>query len=105
MYTPYKKISKPHDRTIVVGDIHGCHSELIALLEEVRFSEQDIVVAVGDIVDRGPKTWDVVKFFHQTHNAYTVLGNHERRLAGVIRGTLPPAWSQLHSLSKLNSPE
>ncbi len=53
------------------------------------------------MVDRGPGTWDVVRFFHETTNAYSVLGNHERRLAATILGTSQPAWSQQHSLSKL----
>lgn len=85
----------------MVGDIHGCYEELMRLLEDIDFSDQDILVAVGDFVDRGPATWEVARFFRDTFNAFSVMGNHERRLAGAIRGTIQPAWSQLHSLSKL----
>ena len=101
MAPSYKKITKTYERTIVVGDIHGCYLELERLLERVCFSADDLLITVGDMVDRGPGTWDVVRFFHETTNAYSVLGNHERRLVGTILGTSKPAWSQEHSLSKL----
>ena len=87
----------------MVGDIHGCYEELMRLLEDIDFSDEDILVAVGDLVDRGPATWEVARFVRDTPNAFSVMGNHERRLAGAIRGTIQPAWSQLHSLSKLAS--
>ena len=97
----YQKITQQYERTIVVGDIHGCHAEFEQLLEEICFSDNDLMIAVGDMVDGGPGTWEVVRFFHETPNAHSVLGNHERRLAGTIHGTSQPAWSQRHSLSKV----
>jgi len=66
-----KKITKNYERTIVVGDIHGCYLEFERLLREVSFSVNDFLITVGDMVDRGPGTWDVVKFFHATPNAYS----------------------------------
>ncbi len=101
----YQYIDTSDKRTIVVGDIHGCYDEFIALLEQIDFSESDCLVTTGDFVDRGPATWKTVEFFLNTPNALSVLGNHERRIAGVIRKTIPPAWSQLHSLSKLPDEE
>lgn len=52
----------PVRRTIVVGDIHGCMAELMALLEEVSFGPEDLLVAVGDLVDRGPDSWGWTAF-------------------------------------------
>lgn len=101
----YLKITKDSKRTIVVGDIHGCFCELEALLEKIKFSDQDILISVGDMVDRGLYSWETAHFFKNRDNAYSVLGNHERRIAGVIRGTSRAAWSQLHSLSKINKSE
>jgi serine/threonine protein phosphatase 1 len=40
-------------RTMVIGDIHGCYDELTMLLEEARFSQDDKVVAVGDLTVKG----------------------------------------------------
>ena len=40
-------------RTIVVGDIHGCYEELLQLLNKVQLTDEDCLVSLGDIVDRG----------------------------------------------------
>jgi|GEM_PF-327650 len=95
------KITQKHTRTIVVGDLHGCMAELQALLQLLDFSANDLLIAVGDLVDRGPASWQVATFFRETPNAFSVLGNHERRVAGVISGRSQPAWTQQHTLSKL----
>jgi hypothetical protein len=105
MNPAYQKITGSYNRTIIVGDIHGCFDELKTLLGQIKFNSDDLLVAVGDLVDRGPCSWDVANFFKQTPNAYSVLGNHERRSAGVIRGSSQPAWSQLHTLSKMSEIE
>ena len=41
-------------RTIVIGDIHGCYDELVALLDRLAFAPADRVVAVGDLIVKGP---------------------------------------------------
>ncbi len=105
MKNNYRKIDGRYSRTIVVGDIHGCLDELEQLLKLVGFAKGDVLISVGDMLDRGPKSWKVCEFFKETLNAYSVLGNHERRVAGTIRGTSLPAWSQKHSLSVLNPKE
>jgi hypothetical protein len=101
----YQTINTDCKRTIVVGDIHGCYEELMALLEEVQFCDSDVLVTVGDFMDRGPQSWDIARFFRETSNAYSVIGNHERRIAGTVRGTSRPSWSQLHSLSQITEDE
>jgi len=101
----YKNIKENYKRTLVLGDVHGCFNEMNDLLNQIAFCDSDLVVAVGDIIDRGPSSWKVAQFFQKTKNAICVLGNHERRLLGTVRGTSLPAWSQLHSLSKLKKSE
>ena len=98
-YRPYARIEGQHTRTIVVGDVHGCWEEFQQLLSKVDFQPDDVLVSVGDFLDRGPGSWNVAHFFRDTPNAYSVVGNHERRVAGTIRGTSQPAWSQKQTLS------
>lgn len=98
---PYLKLSS-QKRTIVVGDIHGCFEEFMLLLKEISFSDKDILISVGDFMDRGPGSWETAEFFKETSNAYAVCGNHERRIARVIRGFSQPAWTQKQTLSKVN---
>lgn len=101
----YLRLSGSRTRTIIVGDIHGCIEEFEALLSAVSLRQDDLLLCVGDIIDRGPDSVAVAKFFRDTPNAYCALGNHERRLARVVRGTARSAWSQLHTLSKMSEDE
>ncbi|MGA2261233.1 MAG: metallophosphoesterase [Acidobacteriota bacterium] len=101
----YSYASGKYDRTIVVGDIHGCYAEFQELCRLVNFGAGDALVSVGDFLDRGPDSWEVAAFFRDLPNAFSVLGNHERRVAGTIRGTSKPAWSQQQTLSLLPKAE
>ncbi len=72
-------------RTIIVSDIHGCLDELKALVEELRLTSDDRLIAVGDLVGKGPDGAGVVRFFREGgHEA--VLGNHDDKLLRYHRG-------------------
>ncbi|WP_329248140.1 metallophosphoesterase [Actinoallomurus sp. NBC_01490] len=66
-------------RTVIVGDIHGCFDELLELLGEVGLRPDDLLISVGDLVDRGPAPGEVVGFFRDRPNSVVVMGNHERK--------------------------
>ncbi len=66
-------------KTIIIGDIHGCHAELMALLDRAAITDDDLVVSVGDLVDRGPDPGAVIDFFRARKNAVVICGNHERK--------------------------
>ncbi|WP_149260781.1 metallophosphoesterase family protein [Actinomadura sp. K4S16] len=66
-------------RTVIVGDVHGCFDELLELLEKVGLRPDDLLVSVGDLVDRGPAPGEVVRFFRERPNSVVVMGNHERK--------------------------
>jgi len=73
---------------VVVGDIHGCLDELKELLEMVKFDEaEDVLVSVGDQVDRGPKVKETIDFLHALPRFYSVMGNHEEKMLRLFRGT------------------
>ncbi len=79
---------------VIVGDIHGCYNELRDLLDRVGPGASDRIVSVGDLVDRGPRSLEVVRFFRDTPNAHAILGNHEDKHLRWRRGELAPAFSQ-----------
>ena len=66
-------------RTIVVGDIHGCYEELIRLLAKVQLTDEDCLVSLGDIVDRGADSVKVYDFLKNRPNTIVLMGNHERK--------------------------
>ncbi|KAL4895455.1 Ser/Thr protein phosphatase family [Aspergillus ambiguus] len=67
-------------RLIMIGDVHGCKSELDRLLEEVAFDqEHDHLVFTGDMINKGPDSLGVVDLARQ-YSASCVRGNHEDRV-------------------------
>lgn len=66
-------------RRIFIGDIHGHYDGLMRLLEAVDLDLQDNVYFVGDLIDRGPQSRQVVDYVR--NNGYRcVMGNHEQLL-------------------------
>ena len=73
-------------RTIVVGDVHGCYDELLALVERVALKESDRLVCVGDLVVKGEKNREVLDLFMRDARFSSVLGNHDRALVEHWKG-------------------
>jgi len=71
--------------TLIIGDIHGCHAELLDLLAAAGLGDDDLVVSVGDLVDRGPEPGPVVDLFRARAGSVVLCGNHERK---HVRGVL-----------------
>lgn len=63
----------------VMSDIHGCFDEFIALLDKVNFnSQQDQLYLVGDLINRGPKSLEVMQYLLKYEDSmFPVLGNHD----------------------------
>ena len=72
------------ERTIVVGDVHGCLDELQALLRQCGVIRGDRVVLAGDLVAKGPDSRGVVQLVRET-GALAVLGNHDDYCLDVWR--------------------
>ncbi|KAK3236949.1 hypothetical protein CYMTET_52940 [Cymbomonas tetramitiformis] len=63
-------------RIIVIGDVHGCCGELLDLLEKCDRRTQDLVIFVGDLVNKGPDSARVLAEARRI-GALAVLGNHD----------------------------
>ncbi|MFP4283327.1 MAG: metallophosphoesterase [Opitutales bacterium] len=66
-------------RTVIIGDVHGCIAELEQLLGKLRVDEQDDLLFLGDLVNKGPDSAAVVRLARE-RRARCVRGNHEVRL-------------------------
>lgn len=70
-------------RTVAIGDIHGCHVALDALLNELQITSSDTVVVLGDVVDRGPGTKQAIDRLIELQSQCKLiflLGNHEEMM-------------------------
>lgn len=101
LWTDRRDLSGPFD---IVGDIHGCYDELLLLLADLGWSirqdddgsgprlshpEGRQLVFLGDLVDRGPKTPEVLRLAMNAVAdgvALAVPGNHDMKLLKALRG-------------------
>ncbi len=73
-------------RVFVCGDIHGCYDELMRALEIVSFDKsRDQLFALGDLVDRGPRSEDCVRLLSEPW-FFSIKGNHEVLMEEAAKG-------------------
>ena len=60
-----------------IADIHGQYDKYIQMLEKIKFSENDVLFVLGDVIDRGPHGIKILQDMMMRSNVYPILGNHE----------------------------
>ena len=84
--------------TYIIGDVQGCYYELKELLALVQFNPiQDRLGFVGDLVNRGPNSLEVLRFVKSLSSSLVVLGNHDLFLL-ILGYNLMPENSYKHTL-------
>lgn len=74
-------------RFLVVGDVHGCIQELKQMLDEREFDrDEDVLISVGDLIDRGESSKGVLDFCLGLPRFHAVEGNHEKKFKRHILG-------------------
>jgi serine/threonine protein phosphatase 1 len=98
------RLGSPGKRLYAVGDVHGCHGALVALLELIaadnaaRREKPVHIVFLGDLIDRGPASREVVQLLRTAPPAFAsvhvIRGNHEEMMVRCLSGErdLIPDW-------------
>ena len=80
-------------RTIAIGDIHGCAIALRALIDLIRPQPDDTLIPLGDCIDRGPESRQVIEqllALRETCRLVPLLGNHEEMMLNFVDGRPQP---------------
>lgn len=77
--------------TYVIGDIQGCYKALKKILKKANFSPaEDKLWCVGDLINRGPKSLDTLRFLQDMDGSIeVVLGNHDLHFIALNEGCAP----------------
>ena len=87
-----RRVSARPKRLFVIGDIHGCFDELSTLLDfleqKEKLDQEDLVIFIGDYIDRGGFSKEVVEkllsFSRMFPKTVFLKGNHEDMLLGFL---------------------
>ena len=103
-------------RIVAVGDIHGSYLKLKSMLDRLEkvMGDDDILLFVGDYIDRGPHSFEVVETLAELadkkpRHTITLMGNHERMFLDFLDGQYsPPLFANgldatIRNYSRLNT--
>ena len=97
MQAVVKSISaKVGQRVIAISDIHGNLEVFRRLLEKIRFGQGDILILVGDMLEKGPECLPTLRFIMELEKefqVYSILGNCDMVLLTLMR---PDENERLH---------
>ncbi len=93
-------------RTFAIGDIHGCDTALDALLQRIDPQADDTLVFLGDLVDRGPGTRQVIEHvlaLQRRCRVVAIQGNHEQMMLAALGDSDWLMWMQFGGEEALKS--
>jgi len=81
------------NRTLVIGDIHGNLRELKQCLKRSNFSfDKDTLIQLGDVVDRGPMSFECIEILSEIKNLISIRGNHDILLLDWLKDKKAPKY-------------
>lgn len=88
------------ERVIAIGDIHGEYKKLRNLLDQISPSSEDRLIFLGDLIDRGPESYQVVEFINKLKQelpkTIILFGNHDAYVLSLMLG-------KFHRVNRTNS--
>ncbi len=93
-------------RIIAVGDVHGCLHALIRLVEQINPQPDDQLLFLGDVIDRGEHSKEVVDYLlalRLRYSCFFIMGNHELMYLDYLKTGNSMIWYSNGGLATLKS--
>ncbi len=74
--------------TYLISDIHAEYDLFMRLLDRIKFSDSDVLISCGDIIEKGNDSVRLLKFIKNMPNARCINGNHEHMFLKYFAGLL-----------------
>ena len=90
----------------VIGDIHGYNETFDALIKKLKIKEKDIILCLGDLIDKGPGSLEVLKTVSKSNQIFSIRGNHEEMMRLSVspkHGRMMKSWLKYGGLITLES--
>ena len=86
----FENLRKPFGsgKSYVMSDIHGCYDQYLRMLAKINFSERDSLYVLGDVIDRGDKTAELLTDMSKRANVIPIMGNHEYMAVDILKKLL-----------------
>ncbi|HOA84446.1 MAG TPA: metallophosphoesterase, partial [Bacillota bacterium] len=70
--------------TYLTANLHGCYSEFMELLRQIKFKSSDVLYVLGDIVDYGEEPIELICDLSMRYNVYAIAGEHDYTAARLL---------------------
>ena len=91
-----------YNRIFVMSDIHGQYDLFLKMLDKIKLKREDLLVIIGDICDRGKKSYEIymkcMKMRKLGYNLKFILGNHEDMLLEDLENDYPIRYETEYSV-------
>ena len=91
-----------YNRIFVMSDIHGQYDLFLKMLDKIKLKREDLLVIIGDICDRGKKSYEIymkcMKMRKLGYNLKFILGNHEDMLLEDLENGYPIRYETEYSI-------
>ena len=91
-----------YNRIFVMSDIHGQYDLFLKMLDKIKLKREDLLVIIGDICDRGKKSYEIyikcMKMIKLGYNLKFILGNHEDMFLEDLENDYPIRYETEYSV-------
>ena len=100
--------SNANQKVWVIGDVHGCFQQFLGIIKSPLIGENDIVILIGDIIDRGPESVRMLDWAMANVNKgekyIMIRGNHEQNIIDDYRDLIDEVAYKNKFREKAGSP-